>query len=182
MDTLKLGQLITTEQRRDATHIAVAPVVADHSLDPGTHVGIRSNGNAGKEIKTIGIVDPFLREKVKRGDKFWLFLYPGSITSLNHHWTHPAFTDIVEEDVQDDKSFSKKWMKDWAVRHMGEDYYGEGRLSEEVSYDRAIEAGHNLSVGPYESARNYIDNEWWYHWQKITGLKKPDDAYFSCGC
>lgn len=38
MKELNIGQIITTEQSRDAIHIAVAPVVAGMRLQPGSHV------------------------------------------------------------------------------------------------------------------------------------------------
>jgi hypothetical protein len=78
--------------RRDAVHVAVAPVVAAAHLLPGQHVGVLADGRAGADEEPIGVVDPFLTEAVRPGQRFWLLLYPGTITSLRHVWTHPAFT------------------------------------------------------------------------------------------
>ncbi|HYF50513.1 MAG TPA: hypothetical protein VEJ63_13970 [Planctomycetota bacterium] len=89
------GQLITDgERRRDAIHIAVAPVAASSRLSPGQHVGLIREGNVelvGPSKRNIGIVDPFLSAPVEEGQRFWLFLYPGTITGLRHVWTHPEF-------------------------------------------------------------------------------------------
>lgn len=185
-DTLKLGNLVSPDNhgKRDAVHVAVAAVEAGENLKPGNHVGLSADGKA--VIKQgIGIVDPFLKVNVKKGDKFWLYLYPGSITSLEHKWSHPSFTEKVEEKTNTAKDSSEKWMRDWAMQHMSEDYYGDGvRFTESRAYRQAVDAGHNMNVGPYESARDYIDNTWWDHWEIITGCRRPheDDRYFSCGC
>ena len=92
----RLGQLIEDgDRRRDAIHIAVAPVTAAARLVPGQHVGLVQEGNlelVGPCDRNIGVVDPFLAEPVEPGQRFWLFLYPGTITGLRHVWTHPAFT------------------------------------------------------------------------------------------
>jgi hypothetical protein len=92
----QLGKLIEDgDRRRDAIHIAVAPVTASDRLAPGQHVGLVQEGNlelVGPSGRTIGVVDPFLVEDVEPGQRFWLFLYPGTITGLRHVWTHPAFS------------------------------------------------------------------------------------------
>ena len=91
-----LGQLIEDgDRRRDAIHIAVAPVTAAERLAPGQHVGLIQEGNlelVGACDRNIGVVDPFLAHDVEPGQRFWLFLYPGTITGLRHVWTHPAYT------------------------------------------------------------------------------------------
>ena len=98
-----LGKLIVDgERRRDAVHVAVAPVTAVERLAPGAHVGFVSANDrerVGTSRTPIGVVDPFLQEEVQPGERFWLFLYPNSVTSLRHVWTHPAFTPIVPNVV-----------------------------------------------------------------------------------
>jgi hypothetical protein len=91
----QFGRLIDDgDRRRDAVHIAVVPVTAIDWLTPGQHVGL-IKGNTemvGPCSSNIGIVDPFLTQRVEPQQRFWLFLYPGTITGLRHVWTHPAFT------------------------------------------------------------------------------------------
>lgn len=86
----KLGQLCDETARRDAIHVAVAPVEAGERLQPGEFVGL-VDGKARRGGELVGIVDPFLLGPVEKGQRFWLCLYPGTITALRHVWSHPAF-------------------------------------------------------------------------------------------
>ena len=185
----QLGQLITGDVERDAIHIAVAPVTATELLKPGQTIGFADDatnelvcsrlGNRG-----IGIVDPFLHDSVEKGQRFWMFLKPNTITSLKHVWTHPSFAAQDKNKLQNKKADSETWMREWAVQHMREDYYSDdgGWLSDDDAYANSIRAGFNHQVGPYEDARDYIDNEWWQHWENITGQTGERDTYFSCAC
>lgn len=94
--TPNIGELCKDDSRRDAIHFAVAPVVADTDLRPGDHVGV-ADGRASRDGAAVGIVDPFLKGVVRKGQRFWLFLYPNTVTSLRHVWTHPAFTPRLPE-------------------------------------------------------------------------------------
>jgi len=183
LDTL--GHIIDDTQKRDAVHLAVEPAVAGDWLTPGADVGFLEDGKAydsGSDAKMVGIVDPFLKAPVRPGARFWLVVYPRQITSLRHVWEHPDFPASGETSVANGRSYSEQWMRDWASKHMGKDYYGDGRLSDDVAYSFAIEAGHFGSVGPYEDAREHITDEWWDHWERLTGKSGSRGSYFSCSC
>lgn len=168
MDTLKIGKIINSPQNRDAVHMAIVPIEAGQSLSAGVHVGI-SGGRAvaaGNRIKAIGIVDPFLTVGVNPEDKFWLFLYPGSITSLRHAWTHPAFGDIEGTLEFSEKQLSVAWMHNFCEKeglHYGDLLF---HTSVGVRQDLCDSLGDNK-----EFARNF---------SIITGKECPD--YFSCAC
>lgn len=95
----QLGQLIGDgDRQRDAIHVAVASVTAAERLVPGQRVGLVRPGSfewVGPCADPIGIVDPFLNEAVQVGHRFWLLLFPGTITGLRHIWKHPAFTNTA---------------------------------------------------------------------------------------
>lgn len=93
LDTL--GTIHTKPEKRDAIHLAVEPVTASEDLYPGQHIVVDTAGNALPAVpgEGLGIVDPFLRTRVKRGERFWFVMYPRQVHSLRHVWSHPAFAD-----------------------------------------------------------------------------------------
>ena len=101
-EDISLGKLITTQRGRDAVHVAVIPVTAAQTLMPGSHVGLWEDGRVGDSENPVGIIDPFLKEAVRQGQRCWLFLYPGTITGLRHVWQHPAFSPQPPKVVQDE--------------------------------------------------------------------------------
>jgi hypothetical protein len=95
-----IGEVCSLDAKRDAIHVAVAPAFAGEELKPGEHVWLSTAYGSStiayshvpaEKQPLVGIVDPFLKSPLKKGQRFWLFMYPGSITSLRHVWTHPAF-------------------------------------------------------------------------------------------
>lgn len=106
----QLGNLLTGTEGRDAIHIAITPVVASERLYPGESVELFGKTEKGLNYvrkstgKSIGIIDPFLKDPVKFGECVYLFLNPYTITSLRHVWVHPAFTTTFFPDVTKDHS------------------------------------------------------------------------------
>ncbi|WP_024516791.1 hypothetical protein [Bradyrhizobium sp. Tv2a-2] len=170
------------EHERDAIHIAVAPVIAGSKLHAGQHVGI----DGGVAISTalgivpIGIVDPFLREPVYPDQQFWLFLYPNTITSLKHLWTHPAFP--ASSSVPDPKAMSEAWLRDFADE-VDADYEEMMRVA--ATHCDPTKYGEYLNEGGKWEGQT-TPKEFWDHFFNITG-KRADSGYgvtgiFSCSC
>lgn len=182
-----LGTIIGTGEKRDAIHLAVEPVTAMENLLPGQDVGFVPGG-VGRSNKPVGIVDPFLSGQVKRGQRFWLVVYPRQITSLRHVWSHPAFAEEPEvshanqikidevADVLDGRLTSKQFLEAFAQEigfplvdlldhaeayQVNEEYWNEG----------------SAFVG------TQLPNEFWEHWSKYTGKQVVHtDDFFACSC
>ncbi len=94
-----VGKLADENSRRDAIHVAVDPVVAGEELPPGAPIRLVPSRfvafRAPPEV-AVGIVDPFLAHNVLPGERFWLFLLPGTVTGLRHTWSypHPAPSEV----------------------------------------------------------------------------------------
>src|ERR1700678_3669876 len=107
---------------RDAVHVAVIAVTAGQPILPGSHIGFRSPGDAGEDregfavhcYKPIGIADPFIEQLIPAGARFWLYLYPRTITGLSHRWSHPAFDDAgAEYYTPAQRLASERWIRNW---------------------------------------------------------------------
>lgn len=185
-----IGKIIREERHRDAIHIAVAPVEALCELSPGERVGLHE----GKAItamiaEAVGIVDPFLEHKVLPGQVFYVFLFPGSITSLRHEWVHPAFDGVpksVKPDVAKEKSESEKWLREYAKRVNPYIYEEHGEdeayqtLMDDMSSGKLTYHGIDM-----HGRGDLIDGEELRrHAEIVLGRKidYDDFEYFSCSC
>ncbi len=126
----------------------------------------------GAEIEVpVGVVDPFLHARVQPGQKFWLLLYPQTITGLRHEWTHPAFAAPSGEAVL----ASRRWLEKKA-NEVGVPL--EAMI--EVSLRKDYRCGFGVQIESSE-----IEPEFWYHLQVVTGESVPTSerpAYFHCAC
>ena len=173
-----LGNIIGPNEKRDAIHLAVEPVIAQEVLNPGEHVNARGRG----EKPYVGIVDPFLKDVVQPGERFWLVIYPRKIQSLRHVWSHPAFPDAEEvqhggPDAHTQQIIdSELWLRTFCAKADCPSY-------EEVMAKALENSGEEYMHFNGMDAHGEIPDEFWEHVKIVTGVRVNDPPkYFSCAC
>lgn len=181
-EQLGLGEIISANKQfdRDAIHIAVVPVIAGELLHAGAKVKVIDKGTTAlqTDYNPVGVVDPFLTVNVRKGQRFWLFLNPGSITSLRHHWNHPKFKEVVSETIPDN-SYSSTQLKSmqWLERF----------AEEEVrrSYNEMMQAVNDYVKNGESVIWLGLTDEFCEHYAVVTGIELNealDDSFYSCDC
>lgn len=194
-----LGSLLNpaAENNRDAIHIAIAPVCATMKLHAGQGIGFVHDNpyDVGLVSHPIGIVDPFLQQPIYPGDVFYMFLYPNTITSLRHEWTHPAFAvktrdgseptrDYVDQarDEQDEEKLrALSTLQSFAVE-------AEMEVEELIDHCTAyqVSSGTYYTTIGFDTPDIFYNNakEMWDAWEVYTGKKVTAgrDNFFSCAC
>lgn len=191
----QFGRLVPADfpDERDAIHIATAAVYAYEDMNPGDHIGFvtkEHNIMGRSELAPVGIVDPFLPNGVKKGQRFWVFLYPGTIMSLRHSWSHPSF-DMRQQLIRVmEETPAKRRMKAFAQELSSTaDYSGNSHdaITFEDVIDRAtafVNTGDYWSEGGRFEGQSLYD-EFWDDFEELTGLKVKDGdrySFFSCSC
>lgn len=189
-DQAKLGQVHDTPQGRDAVHIAIAPVIAAQRLWHFDVIGFLPGSTdqvvkATDAIPALGIVDPFLPAGIviKPGERFFMFLYPQTITGLRHVWTHPAFPAegaiAPPPATEDPVEASRRWIAQLAAKI---DQTPNRLMDAAAKYA-------NEDDYTYDNTEAYKDHweafpEFWKHWAVVTGKEIPKDAScpFTCSC
>lgn len=181
---------------RDAVHVAVISVVAGSSLLPGQHVGFSTTlaKEGGENVavthpnKMLGVVDPFIKELVKPGERFWLYIYPRKITGLNHRWTHPDIPDENDAapvpgqyNAPSQKLSSEKWLREFCERSDCPSYFEVVGKAQS-----ALKNGEQYVHFNDMDAHGDIPPEFWEHLAVVTGEPLPDagdrPSGFSCSC
>ena len=184
-----LGKLAREGAKRDAVHVAIVPVTCDEVVVPGEPLAVVDGQVkrlvSANEQPAVGIVDPFLlkQEEIHPGERFYLLLWPGSILSLRHEWTHRAFDGPEGEDVY--------WIHSFADL-LGVDYdtliSDAGEYVKDTSYYRNM--GSNMR---YEDADSEDWEEFWERYERVSGNPKAREligerggstswGFFSCSC
>jgi hypothetical protein len=186
-----LGMRIGPEQKRDAIHLAVEPVIAGEWLNPAAHITIRDGKAYNTEIgKGLGIVDPFLTTPVATGERFWFVMYPRMVHSLRHVWTHPAFPDeVITQKGPPTKEESEAWLRNFIANADCPSYeivmaaaVGDP-LPDMEYYGKAYRNDGEYLYFAGRDAHGEIPPEFWDHVENVTGKKivnRPE--WFSCSC
>lgn len=181
-----IGQTLPdTVTGRDAVHIAILPVVCSdkmNTLQPGQPIGLTGEGEASSNAHAlIGVVDPFLQRPVAPGERFWMFLQPGTIKSLRHEWTHEFIPDdpkLAKLNAHVPPMESITYMENFALE-VG--LRVDQLLAGAKDY---LENGECMSNGSqWESVT--VPDVFWDHYGAITGtdvMKHQRDTFFSCSC
>ena len=193
LDTL--GTIIGPDEKRDAIHLAVEPVVAGQPLGPGMNVRLHEGLAmfAASPDEGVGIVDPFLTESVKAGQCFWLVVYPRQISSLRHVWEHPDFppsTDLGIDisrpltPVTDAEEYIRAFVHSSDLQPYGFDVFIEAcktgyARTDDDDYLR-IEDGYVLTGG-FDSSGS-IPDKLWEQVEIFIGGPTARGDHFSCSC
>ena len=186
------------EAERDAVHIAIVPLVAGCDLYPG-HPFRLSHGTTDVAIsaqyhekEAVGITNPFLgpnHYRIRKGDRFYGVLWPGTVVGMKHHWKHPAFDEVTpcdNEHVAWLRKFSEKWgfvheeMMVAATRKYQEgEEAGDDRWDDDyiVAYGRDLHGTEDFELGE--------EAEFWDHIKALTGVDpevQKKHVSWSCSC
>lgn len=196
-----LGSIIGPDEARDAIHLAVENVVAGEVLWPGQPIGLKDDGMAyfhgtasmrGK--KHLGIVDPFLVNRVNAGEHFWLVVFPRQIKSLRHVWEHPDFPPSRDNLMLSSVTHGRD-----DLGTSGEDTVAKASVylhrvarDTERTYEELIQLGkdnldHDEFVTQHdsESWRDSFDHDrFWDAFKLVTGIDPGDRGgyIFNCSC
>lgn len=182
---------------RDAVHVAVFSAFADSRLFPGEDIAIVEQGARDTKVtslrhaeideidRLVGIVDPFLRGAIEPGARFWVYLYPRTITALSHRWSHPSFEDTGSVYAAPSaKLASEQWLRDFVARTDCPGYEHVLFLASARAdgCDDYPDSDYLLVRG--EDARGAIPSEFWDHIEIVLGrpIKGRRAAYFTCSC
>lgn len=180
-----IGKLIEGAAERDAIHVAILPVTAAEDLSRGMEVGLvygTTDQVKSKQRrygqKPIGIVDPFLEDYcVPKGQRCWVFLFPGTVIGMRHHWSHPDIDQQREPATE-----SERWLRKFADKWNFD--YGEMVTNAQDNEGYVVAMGRDLHSRTELEPGDEL--EFWRHIEKLVGREFDENhrANFgwSCSC
>jgi hypothetical protein len=204
---VQLGKLIHEEAERDAIHVAITPVVAAEDMYPGCLLkfvyGSTELVRMADYDGAIGVADPFLKFRphpghytydpegenetpcrIRKGDRFYMLLQPGTATGLRHHYFHPAL-DSVQQPANEHEKWLREFADRWQFDYDQLIYAGTAKSKSDDDYDRYVVARgvslhhrDELCPGEYEA--------FWEHLEALTGQQFDEQHRegmgWSCSC
>ena len=180
--TATLGTVHKTIEGRDAVHLALYQVTLGQNIsgwNKARKLTVKENGRAykynehNKNEVAYGILDPFISQDLKVGDKVWMVLFPGMIKSFHHVWNHDLFPETPKEDPI--QSNVKPEQKDYIVI--------ENIASQlEITFDQLVEKAIDyLEQGEYHYGRDevecvYLSDDFWFEFHQYTNMKYAKGA------
>ena len=185
-DDIKLGQLLDDSDQRDATHVALHPMTAGMELYPGQRMGFATDSDVAfadtvdKTQHIIGIVDPFLSHPVHKGNRFYCWLFPNTVTGMRHSWEHPLLGESKDKVVDACPTpLAKAWIENFAI-DMGFTY---DELMGAARY--AVQHGTNFVCLPDDFDRYPNEDQvetFWVKFDTVEGTRTNINMGFSCAC
>lgn len=191
MSEPKIGKLIDdVNAQRDAVHVAIIPLIAGEELRIGSKIKLKFGSTdialdaSYNAEDAIGIVDPFLDSEkayyIEKGQRFYGFLFPGTVTGMRHHWQHPKF-----ENIQVPQNEHEAWLRDFCDR-WNFDYHELIRAAiglDDPEWRYVVAQGRDLHTRE-ELGEDY--DLFWHHFEALAGEKFDDDhkkaMQWSCSC
>jgi hypothetical protein len=181
---------------RDAVHVAVFSATSPARLLPGQAVGIvePEPNDLGDTVVTgsgasapVGIVDPFIAGAIPAGERFWVYLFPRTITALSHRWSHPAFEDTGGNAyaTPGSKAASEKWLQDFCEGADCPGYHAVmGKAEHIANGGSGSQYDDEYMHFDGQDAHGEIPPEFWDHVEVVLGRKiaGTKSSYFSCSC
>lgn len=194
MSDLNLNELPGPDAVRDAIHIAVIPLIAGEDIYEGKvklQVGSKDVAlRVRADEPAIGIVNPWHPAKpgeyysvVRKGERFYCLLNPGSVTGMRHHFKHPIFDEAPP--IQDE---SELWLRRFA-QHWNFDFdtlieNGIKVQNATDPYDYWVTADGVDLHSASELGEDY--DLFWEHLENYTGEKVDEEKRkflgWSCSC
>jgi hypothetical protein len=175
---------------RDAVHVAVFSATSDENLSPCQPVGLVEHTGRDAKVRSaagesVGIVDPFLKGIAGAGSRFWVYLYPRTITGLAHQWTHPSFEDAATSYARPtDRAASEAWLQEFCRAADCPGYHAVMGKAEQIADGGGASWDDEYMHFDGMDAHGDIPPEFWDHVEVVLGrpIQGERAKYFSCSC
>ena len=165
-----------------------------------THVRRADKERPDEAARIIGIVDPFFSNgkgsyndnQVDAGERFYVYLKPGSINSLRHEWTHPMLGEAPKMAVvTHDETMIAEAVYQQLVNGPHKQLLQDFANEIDVDLDELLQgAADYVAYGDYMSDGGKFEGTsvppgFWEAYQAVTGKTVPtdkQDSFFSCSC